>query len=151
MARRDTTFKATASACCWSVFDLRIVSLSPRAVSNSRSSTLSATSSERRSAAAKPIIRAAYDRGRITRERYSSLFKQLSARGWRTNEPMAVPREYPRLWPEILRIHRQQHAFSDQDLADIARVDLCTLSDLFPDDFSAPRLRLRTLRSASQP
>ncbi len=97
------------------------------------------------------IIRAAYDRGRITRERYSSLFKQLSARGWCTNEPIPIPREQPRLWPEILRIHGQQHRFSDQDLAEIARVDLPTLSDLFPDNFAAPRLPLRVVRSANQP
>lgn len=94
------------------------------------------------------IIRAAYDRGRISRDRYTSLYKQLSTRGWRTNEPIPVPREQPRLWPEILRIHRHDHAFSDQDLAEICRVDVQTLSDLFPDDFESPRLPLRIVRSS---
>jgi Zn-dependent peptidase ImmA (M78 family) len=96
------------------------------------------------------IIRAAYDRGRIGRDRYTSLFKQLSARGWRINEPVPIPREQPQLWPEVLRVHRQHHGFSDQDMADIARVDLQTLSDLFPGDFTAPRLPLRVVRAVNE-
>jgi len=81
------------------------------------------------------IIRAAYERGRIGRPRYTSLFKQLSARQWRTHEPDPLPVEMPHTWPEILRVHREQHHFSDSDLAEIARVDEPTLGDLFPDDF----------------
>lgn len=95
------------------------------------------------------IIRAAYDRGRISRDRYTSLFKQLSARGWRSSEPVPIPRESPQLWPEVLRVHRKHHGFSDQDMAEIARVDLKTLSDLFPGDFAGPRLPLRVVRSSS--
>ncbi len=95
------------------------------------------------------IIRAAYDRGRISRDRYTSLYKQLSARGWRTREPIPIARERPQLWPEVLRVHRELHGFSDQDMAEIARVDLATLSDLFPDDFSTPRMPLRVVRSSA--
>lgn len=88
------------------------------------------------------VIRAAYERGRISRSRYSSLFKQLSARQWRMQEPDPIPIEMPRVWPEVLRVHRQEHGFSDSDLAEIARVDEPTLNDLFPDDFQpVPRLR----------
>jgi Zn-dependent peptidase ImmA (M78 family)/DNA-binding XRE family transcriptional regulator len=96
------------------------------------------------------IIRAAYDRGRIGRDRYTSLFKQLSARGWRTNEPVPIPCEQPKLWPEVLRVHREHHGFSDQEMADVARVDLKTLSDLFPGDFTAPRLPLRVVRATDK-
>jgi Zn-dependent peptidase ImmA (M78 family)/transcriptional regulator with XRE-family HTH domain len=95
------------------------------------------------------IIRAAYNRGRIGRDRYTSLFKQLSARGWRTDEPVPIPREHPQLWPEVLRVHREDHRFSDHDMAAIAHVDLSTMSDLFPGDFLAPRLPLRVVRSAT--
>jgi Zn-dependent peptidase ImmA (M78 family) len=95
------------------------------------------------------IIRAAYNRGRIGRDRYTSLFKQLSARGWRTDEPVPIPREHPQLWPEVLRVHREHHGFSDQEMAGIARVDLSTLSDLFPDDFAGPRPPLRVVRSTT--
>lgn len=88
------------------------------------------------------VIRAAYERGRISRSRYTSLYKQLSARQWRMQEPDPLPVEMPQVWPEVLRIHRQEHGFSDSDLAEIARVDEPTLSDLFPEDFRpVPRLR----------
>jgi len=95
------------------------------------------------------IIRAAYDRGRISRDRYTSLFKQLSARGWRTEEPAPIPREHLQLWPEVLRVHREHHGYSDEDLAAVARVGVTTLSDLFPNDFVAPRPPLRVVRSKS--
>lgn len=95
------------------------------------------------------IIRAAYDRRRITRARYTSLYKQLSARGWRTEEPIVVEPESPRLWPEILRVHREQHGFSAEDLAAIASVTTTTLADLFPRDFVPAKPPLRLVRSAS--
>lgn len=81
------------------------------------------------------IVRAAYERGRISHARYTSLFKQLSARQWRTAEPDPVPIEEPRTWPGILAVHRQDHGFSDSDIAEITRVDQATLADLFPEDF----------------
>lgn len=95
------------------------------------------------------IIRAAFERGRISQGRYTSLFKQLSARQWRTQEPDPVPVETPQVWPEILRVHRESHGFSDADIAEIARVDEATLGNLFPDDFRIrPRLRAVSISSA---
>ena len=90
------------------------------------------------------IIRAAYERDRISRARYSSLYKQLSARQWRSQEPDPIPIEAPQVWPQILQVHRETHSFSDADLADIARVDEATLGGLFPNDFR-PRPRLRAV------
>lgn len=88
------------------------------------------------------IIRTAHERGRISRRRYTSLFKQLSARQWRTEEPDAIPIELPKAWPEVLRVHRDVHGYADGDLANIARVNEATLGDLFPDDFRRrPELR----------
>jgi Zn-dependent peptidase ImmA (M78 family)/DNA-binding XRE family transcriptional regulator len=94
------------------------------------------------------IIRTAYMRGRISRERYQSLYKQLSARQWRTNEPDALPLEPPELWCEVLRIHRDVHGYTDPELADIARVDERVLGELFPEDFRY-RPSLRVVSSAS--
>ena len=95
------------------------------------------------------IIRAAHDRGRISRPRYTSLYKQLSARGWRTEEPVPIESEEPRLWPEVLRVHRELHDFTDSDLADVARVTVETLTDLFPRDFARAQPPLRLVRSRS--
>jgi Zn-dependent peptidase ImmA (M78 family) len=95
------------------------------------------------------IIRAAYDRERISRDRYTSLFKQLSARGWRINEPVSVAREEPQLWPAVLRVHRAEHGYSDEELANIARVDVDTLSELFPAEFKPQGPRLRVVRSTT--
>lgn len=41
------------------------------------------------------IIRRSFDLGVIDKDRYRSLHVQLSSRGWRTNEPVEVPRETP--------------------------------------------------------
>jgi Zn-dependent peptidase ImmA (M78 family) len=91
------------------------------------------------------IIRAAFERGRIGRSRYSSLYKQLSARQWRTTEPDPIPIEAPRIWPDVLSVHRMQHSFTDGDLAEIARVDQQTMTDLFPEDFRRTA-RLRAVK-----
>jgi Zn-dependent peptidase ImmA (M78 family) len=91
------------------------------------------------------IIRAAFERGRISRSRYTSLFKQLSARQWRAVEPDPVPIEQPTIWPQILSVHREQHHYTDSDIAGIARVDQATLAELFPLDFH----RQATLRAVS--
>lgn len=94
------------------------------------------------------IIRAAYERGRISRKRYTSLFKQLSARQWRTEEPDAIPVEIPKVWSDVVQVHREAHGFADADLADIARVDVATLGELFPDDFRRrPALRAVSVSS----
>lgn len=84
------------------------------------------------------IIRAAFLRGRISRDRYTSLFKQLSARQWRMVEPDSVRVETPHLWPAVLRVHREIHRYDDPELAAIALVTEHTLADLFPEEFSMP-------------
>jgi Zn-dependent peptidase ImmA (M78 family) len=99
------------------------------------------------------IVRAAWVRGLISRDRYTSLYKQLSARQWRTVEPDPVPLERPHIWPEILRIHRQDHGYSNAEIARIAAVDETILAELFPNEFDHRALRIvpRTLRAAINP
>lgn len=87
------------------------------------------------------ILRAARDRGLIAPERFISLYKQISARGWRREEPDRIPVEAPTTWPEALAVHRERHGYEIEDLAAIARVTPDDLRDLFPRDFT-PRLRL---------
>jgi hypothetical protein len=87
------------------------------------------------------IIKAARDRGLIAPERYTSLYKQISARGWRREEPDHLPIERPSIWPSALDVHRRRHHYSDEDLATVAKLSPEDLRDLFPLDF-APRLRV---------
>jgi Zn-dependent peptidase ImmA (M78 family)/DNA-binding XRE family transcriptional regulator len=94
------------------------------------------------------IIRAARTRGRISQDRYTSLFKQLSARQWRIHEPDPIEVEQPSLWPEVVDVHRVEHGYTDAELAAIARVHPATLNELLPDQFAPPRPTLRSVRSA---
>ncbi|MGH2936649.1 MAG: helix-turn-helix domain-containing protein [Solirubrobacterales bacterium] len=97
------------------------------------------------------IIRAARDRGLIDGDRYVSLCKQISARGWRREEPEPVDVEQPSVWTNGLGIHRHRHGYGDEDLAKIARLNPADLAGLFPTDFS-PRFRmLASRRPASAP
>ncbi len=50
------------------------------------------------------LIRRGYDLRIIDRHRYQSLMKQLSARGWRKEEPVEVPTEEPALLPKTLQL-----------------------------------------------
>lgn len=51
------------------------------------------------------LIMRAKQVGAISDERVRSLFKQLGARGWRTNEPITVHREEPALVPRLIEKH----------------------------------------------
>jgi Zn-dependent peptidase ImmA (M78 family)/DNA-binding XRE family transcriptional regulator len=87
------------------------------------------------------IVKAASDRGLIPAGRYTSLYKQISARGWRRDEPDTIPVERPTIWPSGLEVHRQRHGYTDDELAGIARIAVDDLTQLFPRDFTA-RLRV---------
>ena len=51
------------------------------------------------------IVRRAFDLGVIDQSRYRSLHIQLSSRGWRTNEPVDIPRERPAIpTPDLFRV-----------------------------------------------
>ncbi len=50
------------------------------------------------------LIRRGHDLRIIDKHRYQSLMKQLSARGWRKEEPVEVPTEDPTLLPKMLRL-----------------------------------------------
>ena len=86
------------------------------------------------------IVKAARDRRLISPHRYTSLYKQISARGWRRDEPDPIPIEPPTIWPSALKVHRERHGYDEEDLARIACITVEELTQLFPRDF-APRLR----------
>ncbi len=53
------------------------------------------------------------------------------------------------LWREVIEVHRREHGYSDADLAALARVDLATLADLFPENFKSPHTPLRLVHPRS--
>ena len=77
------------------------------------------------------------------------LYKQLSARHWRIVEPEPIALEEPRLWPDVIRVHREVHGYDDSELAAIAHVHVQLLADLLPEFFRVrPRLRAVTASDA---
>jgi Zn-dependent peptidase ImmA (M78 family)/DNA-binding XRE family transcriptional regulator len=74
----------------------------------------------------------------ITADQYTRLYKQISARGWRKTEPGVVPVERPALLTEALAVQRNEHGYSEGELADLAGFDLERLADLLPEHFDAP-------------
>jgi Zn-dependent peptidase ImmA (M78 family)/DNA-binding XRE family transcriptional regulator len=81
----------------------------------------------------------------ITRDDLTRLYKQLSARGWRTREPGHVPLERGRVFSAALDVHRGEHGFTDRDLASLAHMNVDGLADLFPEHFAPQQRRLRVV------
>lgn len=81
------------------------------------------------------VIERAYRLGLLTRDRRVSLYRQLSARGWRINEPGAedVPSERPELLAHIGRSLRAQ-GLKDDELASISGFASPTSNDLLPSE-----------------
>jgi hypothetical protein len=71
------------------------------------------------------------------------MYKQISVRGWRRSEPGLVPLERPALLTDALAVQRQEHGYSEEELADLAGFDLERLADLLPMHFRLPDTRPR--------
>ena len=66
------------------------------------------------------IIRRAKELSCIDERRYRSLSIQISAAGFRKNEPMPIPAEKPSLLTDLVRMHLDQHGYSMDDLTRMA-------------------------------
>jgi Zn-dependent peptidase ImmA (M78 family)/DNA-binding XRE family transcriptional regulator len=85
------------------------------------------------------LITRARSIGLLSQEQYVRLYKQISARGWRKSEPGRVPLEQPTLLADVLAIHREQHGYSEAELATISGLPYERLVELLPNHFvSAP-------------
>jgi Zn-dependent peptidase ImmA (M78 family) len=87
--------------------------------------------------------------GAISSHELSRLYREFGARGYRVNEPVHIAPEQPSVINAALRIHREQHGYSELELADLARVSSTTLSGLLPEHFapeSGARLRVVSVR-----
>jgi Zn-dependent peptidase ImmA (M78 family)/transcriptional regulator with XRE-family HTH domain len=69
------------------------------------------------------IVRRAFDLTVIDKDRYRSLQVQISTRGWRTDEPVDVPRETPEIpTPDIggvRRIAKQDNSIKQRNVVDL--------------------------------
>lgn len=83
--------------------------------------------------------------GLVTDSQKTNLFRYMRPNGWRTNEPGEVPIEKPFVLREVLRIHRDEHGFSEEDLERTALVPRRVLADLLPDYFTADPRPLRVV------
>jgi Zn-dependent peptidase ImmA (M78 family)/DNA-binding XRE family transcriptional regulator len=82
------------------------------------------------------LIRRARDVGAISERTYRSLFTRLSARGYRTNEPIPLSQENPTIVPELVAVHRRAYGYSDEDLARM----LFTIDPQFFSALSTPNV-----------
>jgi Zn-dependent peptidase ImmA (M78 family)/transcriptional regulator with XRE-family HTH domain len=80
----------------------------------------------------------AHQAGAISQDELTRLYRELSYRGWRTSEPGQVPVEKPTVLRDAIAVHRDEHGYSDAELAELAQVSPATLADLLPDYFSPP-------------
>jgi Zn-dependent peptidase ImmA (M78 family)/DNA-binding XRE family transcriptional regulator len=89
------------------------------------------------------LMRRAQDLELITSDQYVRLYKQLSRRGWRKSEPVAIPVETPIILTEALNVQRNTHHYSDNELAEITGFGQERLADLLPAHFAPPAQRGR--------
>lgn len=85
------------------------------------------------------VAMCAHHAGAISRDELTRLYRELSYRGWRAQEPHDVTVEQPTVLRKALKVHRQQHGYTDHELARIANVSVDTLADLLPEHFLSPR------------
>lgn len=87
------------------------------------------------------VLMTARQSGAVSKDETARLFRELSYRGWRTDEPGVVAVEQPTVLRDVLDVHRQEHGYSDDELARAAHVTPVILADLLPDYFQLPRER----------
>jgi Zn-dependent peptidase ImmA (M78 family)/transcriptional regulator with XRE-family HTH domain len=63
------------------------------------------------------ILRVALELGRVTERQYRQFYMLIGKRGYRTNEPVAIPSEEPTLLKQIVEIHLREHGYSRKDLS----------------------------------
>ena len=62
------------------------------------------------------LIVRAHDLGMIDDGRYESLFKHLSALGYRRNEPVPIPQEVPEVLSQLMQIHQTHLGYGPQEM-----------------------------------
>lgn len=95
------------------------------------------------------LVMRAYDVGLISADQRTRLWKQISARGWRTREPGPIGLEEPTTMREVLNLHRHEHRYGEMELAHLTGLPRRRLENLMPDYFAPvaePQPTLRVVR-----
>ncbi|WP_226531365.1 helix-turn-helix domain-containing protein [Microbacterium paraoxydans] len=76
--------------------------------------------------------------GLISSDRAQALFRQISARGWRKNEPVHVPHEAPKLMRKLIEMKYGPSPFADGKIVADLGLPPAILRSLAPDALGAP-------------
>jgi Zn-dependent peptidase ImmA (M78 family)/transcriptional regulator with XRE-family HTH domain len=86
------------------------------------------------------LVRRAFDLQQITDRQYKRLNEQLSALGYRTNEPIPLKSEQPNALRQVVSYHRRSLGYKDVDMEKLLyRSDW---DDTFGERTQTPRLRM---------
>jgi len=77
------------------------------------------------------LIMKAYDLGKITERQKTYFFTELSRRGWRTNEPVQIPRETPILIHDLVGIHLNNLGYTVDDFAKKLHLEIDEFIDMY--------------------
>lgn len=66
------------------------------------------------------ILKRAQDLGQISDRYARTLWSRMAKQGWRTKEPVDIPREKPTVFKQILSIHLNEHGYTLPELSDTA-------------------------------
>jgi hypothetical protein len=76
--------------------------------------------------------------GLISPDRSQALFRQISARGWRKNEPVEVPHEAPKLMRKLIEMKYGPNPFAEDRIVNELGLPPAILRSLAPDALGAP-------------
>jgi Zn-dependent peptidase ImmA (M78 family)/DNA-binding XRE family transcriptional regulator len=88
------------------------------------------------------IVRQAYQLGKISKERYTQLFKQIYAKMYHKCEPIPVPPEEPALFAQLARVQRTKFQRSDRELGEILGETEDSIRENYRHIFGSIRLAL---------
>lgn len=93
------------------------------------------------------LIRRAGQLGVLTKERVTSLYKMLSARGWRKVEPAPIAQEQPQLLRIVFLTHARDHGYTPSDLSKVAMVSRSEFDRLYSVESPSDGSRRRRLHA----
>lgn len=75
------------------------------------------------------LIKRARDLERVSPERYTMMWREMSRRGYRKSEPVTIPPEQPAFWSELVGVYQRNMGF---DLSGLAKINHLTREEFEP-------------------